>query len=200
MDKQTIDYLKSTYPDVITKDQFYRICHISKKTASYLLDNGLVPCTNSGKQTRKYKIRLDDVIAFLDARENNPYAFKAPDNYYGHGAHNPHALNIERLMKNRKMLRAFLNNRIAKYDDVILPSAVAEITGYTLKTVSAWCEKGKLKSFNIFNRVKIPKEYLVDFLVSDEAILIAKKSTKHIDLLLDALHYINMMCSPKKDA
>ena len=71
MDKQTIDYLKSTYPDVITKDQFYRICHISKKTASYLLDNGLVPCTNSGKQTRKYKIRLDDVIAFLDARENN---------------------------------------------------------------------------------------------------------------------------------
>ena len=142
MDKQTIDYLKTTYPDVITKDQFYRICHISKKTSSYLLDNGLVPCTNSGKQTRKYKIRLDDVIAFLDARENNPYAFKAPDNYYGYGAHNPHALNIERLMKNRKMLRAFLNNRIAKYDDVISPSAVAEITGYTLKTVSAWCEKG----------------------------------------------------------
>ena len=99
MDKQTIDYLKSTYPDVITKDQFYRICHISKKTASYLLDNELVPCTNSGKQTRKYKILLDDVIAFLDARENNPFAFKAPDNYYGHGAYNPHALNIERTEK-----------------------------------------------------------------------------------------------------
>ena len=185
---------------MITKDQFYRICHISKKTASYLLDNGLVPCTNSGKQTRKYKIRLDDVIAFLDARENNPFAFKAPDNYYGRGAYNPHALNIERLMKNRKMLRTFLNNKIANYDDVIPPSKVAEITGYTLKSVLSWCEKGKLKSFNIFNRVKIPKEYLVDFLVSDEGLLIAKKSKKHIDLLLDALHYINMMCAPKKDA
>ena len=200
MDKQTIEYLKTTYPEVITKDQFYRICHISKKTASYLLDNELVPCTNSGKQTRKYKILLDDVIAFLDARENNPFAFKAPDNYYGHGAYNPHALNIERLMKNRKMLRTFLNNKIANYDDVIPPSKVAEITGYTLKSVLSWCEKGKLKSFNIFNRVKIPKEYLVDFLVSDEGLLIAKKSKKHIDLLLDALHYINMMCAPKKDA
>ena len=34
MDKQTIEYLKTTYPEEITKDQFYRICHISKKTAS----------------------------------------------------------------------------------------------------------------------------------------------------------------------
>ena len=198
MDKPTIEYLKTTYPSVITKDQFYRICHISKKTASYLLDNGLVPCINSGKKTRKYKIRLDDVIAFLEVRENNPFAFKAPDTYYGSGAYNPYAINIERLMKKRKLFRTFLSNRIANYDDVISPSAVVEITGYTLKTVSSWCEKGKLKSFNIFNRVKIPKEYLVNFLVSDEGLLIAKKSKKHIDLLLDALQYIKVMTYTKQ--
>ncbi len=190
MDKQTIDYLKSTYPDVITKEQFYQICHISKKTASYLLDNGLVPCINSGKQTRKFKIRLDDVIAFLDARENNPFAFKASSNYYAGGAHNPYAINIERLMNERTILRTFLMDKISDYDDVIPPSAVVEITGYTLKTVSSWCEKGKLKSFNIFNRIKIPKEYLVDFLVSDEGLLIAKKSKKHLTLLIDALQHI----------
>ena len=82
MDNATIEYLKNTYPEKITKDQFYRICHISKKTASYLLDNGLVPCINSGKKTRKYTILLSDVIAFLEAREENPLVFKAPDNYY----------------------------------------------------------------------------------------------------------------------
>ena len=44
------DYLINEYPAVITKDQFYRICNISKKTAKHLLDNGLVPCINSGKK------------------------------------------------------------------------------------------------------------------------------------------------------
>ena len=82
MDQQRIDYLKKTYPEVITKDQFYRICHVSKRTATYLLDNGFVPCTNTGKKTRKYKMRLDDVIDFLIKREENPLQFKAPDNYY----------------------------------------------------------------------------------------------------------------------
>lgn len=194
MDKQTIEYLKTTYPDEITKDQFYRICHISKKTASYLLDCGLVPCTNSGKKTRKYKIRLDDVIAFLDAREKNPLAFKAPDNFYSCNAYNPYAINIERVSKNKDIFRRFLKKQLADYADVISPSKVSEITGYSTKSVALWCENGKLKSFNIFNRIKIPKEYLLDFLTSDEAFLIAKKSRKHIDILYDAIQFINEVC------
>lgn len=194
MDKQTIEYLKTTYPEEITKDQFYRICHISKKTASYLLDCGLVPCTNSGKKTRKYKIRLEDVIAFLEARENNPLAFKAPDNFYRCSAYNPYAINIERVTQNKEILRSFLKKQIADYDDVISPHKVSEITGYSTKTVALWCENGKLKSFNIFNRIKIPKEYLLDFLTSDDAFLISKKSKKHIDLMNDAIQYINEMC------
>ena len=47
-------------PDVITKEQFYRICHISKSTALYLLKSGAVPCEYSGKKTRCYKIKKDD--------------------------------------------------------------------------------------------------------------------------------------------
>ena len=191
MDKQTIDYLKSTYPDVITKNQFYRICHISKRTASYLLDSGLVPCTNSGKKTRKYKIHLDDVIVFLYERENNSLVFKAPENFYKNDFYNPYAINTDRLIKNRSMLRIFLENYIANYEDVLSLSKVVEITGYSSKTVSIWCEKGKLKSFNIFNRVKIPKKYLVDYLTSDEGILIVRKSKKHISILCEALKYIN---------
>ena len=175
MDKQIIEYLKTTYPDVITKDQFYRICHISKKT-------------------RKYKIRLEDVIAFLEARENNPLAFKAPDNFYRCSAYNPYAINIERVTQNKEILRSFLKNQIADYDDVVSPHKVSEITGYSTKTVALWCENGKLKSFNIFNRIKIPKEYLLDFLTSDDAFLISKKSKKHIDLMNDAIQYINEMC------
>lgn len=44
-------------PDVITKDQLYRICHISKSTALYLLQSGKIPCEYTGKRTRCYKIK-----------------------------------------------------------------------------------------------------------------------------------------------
>ena len=42
-------------PDVITKEQFWRLCHISKSTARFLLKSGRVPCSNSGKKTRCYQ-------------------------------------------------------------------------------------------------------------------------------------------------
>lgn len=50
-------------PDVITKDQLYRICHISKSTALYLLQSGKIPCEYTGRKTRCYKIKKADVIA-----------------------------------------------------------------------------------------------------------------------------------------
>ena len=116
MDNATIEYLKNTYPEKITKDQFYRICHISKKTASYFLDNGLVPCINSGKKTRKYTILLSNVIAFLEAREENPLVFKAPDNYYrGDKVCYAYGINVERLIRHRSLLRMFLEMKIASY-------------------------------------------------------------------------------------
>lgn len=42
-------------PDIITKDQLYQICHISKSTALYLLRSGKIPCEYTRKKTRCYK-------------------------------------------------------------------------------------------------------------------------------------------------
>ena len=70
------------YPDSMTKDQFYRIAHISKRHAKYLLDSGLVPCINTGKKTRKYHIATHDVITYLCDREDNPEKYKVPTGFY----------------------------------------------------------------------------------------------------------------------
>jgi len=56
-------YLYEEYPEVISADQLYRICHISKRKAKWLLEHGYIPCEDSGKKTRRYKIRLNDVIS-----------------------------------------------------------------------------------------------------------------------------------------
>ncbi len=43
-------YLLNQYPETVQKEQFRIICHISKRTARYLLQSGLVPCVQSGRK------------------------------------------------------------------------------------------------------------------------------------------------------
>lgn len=53
-------------PEIITKDQLYKICHISKSTALYLHESGKIPCEYNGKKTRCYKIKKEDVIKYFE--------------------------------------------------------------------------------------------------------------------------------------
>ena len=68
-------------PEVMNKEQFFRICHISKSTALHLLKSGKVPCEWSGKKTRCYKIRKEDVKAYLEERAIFPELYSAPSAY-----------------------------------------------------------------------------------------------------------------------
>ena len=72
-------------PDELTMEQFYKLCHVSKKTARYLLRSGKIPCKYTGKRTHSYTIRKEDVIAFLEDREQYPEAYKAPPGWYSGG-------------------------------------------------------------------------------------------------------------------
>lgn len=74
-------FLLSKYPEYVTKDQFYRICHISKNTARYYLENGFIPCIDSGKKTRRFKIAIKDIISFLEDRDENPEKYYLPNHY-----------------------------------------------------------------------------------------------------------------------
>ena len=48
--EKNYDVIRQQYPESISKSQFYRIAHISKATALHLLQNGLVPCKDTGKK------------------------------------------------------------------------------------------------------------------------------------------------------
>ena len=47
-------------PEIMSKEQFYQICHISKTTAGMLLKSGKVPSEYCSKP-RCYKIRKQDL-------------------------------------------------------------------------------------------------------------------------------------------
>ena len=62
-------HLRKEFPETISMDQLYRICHISKRKAHWLLEHGIIPCRDSGKHTRRFSIRLEEVIRFLELRD-----------------------------------------------------------------------------------------------------------------------------------
>ena len=151
------------YPIYITKDQMYRVCHISKKTCLFLLESGLVPCLDSGKKTRRFKIKTTDVVHYLEDRELHPEHYKPPEGYYKQ----PHITQPRALSEHDLLvMRQFYEKELAPWPDVMTIKQVSAFTGYGKTSVERWCSKQYLKNFYIKRRYYIPKEFLVDFLAS----------------------------------
>ena len=156
------------YPEYITKEQFYQICNVSKKTALFYLENGLIPAIDSGKQTRRFKIATADVVVFLKKRDKNPERYRASPGWYrgnsGYKRKPPYAL--VPIDQSEKM-GMFLERWLFDYPDLLKPEDVCKITGYSPKTTTAWCNSGKLHNFLIRRAFLIPKLSLIDFMMSD---------------------------------
>lgn len=166
-------------PEILSKDQFYRLCHISKTTALHLLASGKVPCTYNGKKTRCYAIKKSDVRAYLENRAIFPESYSAPEGWY-----------CSKCMTNPRKLppkvtgdmTQFYTEKLEKHPDVLTTLQVCVFTGYTKSTVGRWCRLKYLKCFGI-RKFHTPKVYLIEFLNYIHFRAINIKSKKHIAML-----------------
>ena len=62
----------------ITAEEACRILHISKRKCAWMLQNGMIPCIDSGKKTRRYTILLNDVLTFKTDYETHPEKYFIP--------------------------------------------------------------------------------------------------------------------------
>lgn len=174
-------HLLKQYPEYITKEQFRIIAHISKQTARFLLTCGLIPCQHSGKKTRCYKIKLTDVIDYLESREQCP-ALYSPSNY-------PLFKEVttgRRLAVNPEeypLLREYLLTTLADYPDAMFPEDVARYTGFQSASVRSWANNGKLKYIPFPPMIIVPKEYLLDFLASKDGLNRRSRTVVFNDLI-----------------
>ena len=130
------------YPEYITKEQLYQICHISKKSAQNLLESGEIPCIDSGRKTHRFLIATADVVDYLQRRDSAPRP--AADETA-----------VEKI-------RAAL----ALYPDVLSVAQVSELTGRRSSTVTKWCRLNYIENIYAGGKNHIPKASLADFLVS----------------------------------
>ena len=170
-------------PDIITKEQVRCICHMSKSTAMYFLKSGKLHCTYSGKKTRCYKIRKEDLMAFIEECEKHPEFYIVPEGWYSGGRKTQR--HSSPLLKIDEDLHEYYQYLLNDYPDVLDTKQISEITGYIYGVVNRWCRKGHLKHFSIGTKYRVPKEYLIDFFCSMPFRRISRKSQWHIDALMN---------------
>ena len=130
------------YPEYITKEQLYQICHISKKSAQNLLESGEIPCIDSGRKTHRFLIATADVVDYLQRRDSAP-----------------------RLAADETAVEK-IRAALALYPDVLSVAQVSELTGRRSSTVTKWCRLNYIENIYAGGKNHIPKASLADFLVS----------------------------------
>ena len=110
------------YPEIMNKEQLRKACHISKRTAHYLLKFNLIPHVCTGKKTRCYAIKKRDVIDFMINREVNPSRYIVPTGWYKYGNEDvkPYKIRIQPPLPNDpQKTRRYYESKLASYPDVI---------------------------------------------------------------------------------
>ena len=126
--------IRRKYPETVSKDQFYQIAHISKATALHLLQNGLVPCKDTGKKTRRYTIRTDDIIFYLIDRELHPEVYRAPDRWYQErsGHYNSRVTYRNELTRmseeERASFRKYMEDEFCQYGDLLTVQYLRQVS------------------------------------------------------------------------
>lgn len=197
---QYYESIRRDYPKEVTKDQFYRIAHISKATALYLLQSGKVPCKDTGKKTRRYTIKTEEIIHYLINREINPDYYKADEDWYkyrsrgrNHGPRTYRAAQREILLDicnaYPNAFKEYIMENLDGYMDLMSVKDVSEFSGYSTQTIHRWILEGQLQTLKSRNKHYIPKPVLSEFFSSEHACRIVQKSWKHellIKCFLDA--------------
>lgn len=182
LDKNELDKCS----DILSKEQLIKVGHMSKRTASYLLESRLLPAKHTGKKTRCYQIQKKDIIDFFYDYSVMPEKYATPPKWYSEKKRiktHSYRRGFKPTEINVKKLRKYYVGKLATYDDILSMTETSEFTGYGLPTVSNWIQNDKLEILRVGRRYLIPKICLLDWITSDEYNNIVRKSKKHINAL-----------------
>ena len=124
-------------PNVLSKEQLIKVGHMSKRTASYLLESKLLPSKNNGKKTRCYEIKKKDVIAFFNDYSVMPEKYATPPKWYSERKQirtRPFRLRFSADNYDDRMLHSYYKRRLAiSYSGVLTLAYVRKIQRYSEK-------------------------------------------------------------------
>lgn len=167
------------YPDTISLEQFYRICHICKRKAKWFLENGYLPCQDSGKKTRRFTIRTTDALRFLRQLEEHPDLLQPPVGIFNSRYHHKECCTQTIQSGNAAAFRKYLTDLWQAEPDILTPAQIHILIGYSRPTISHWMAGGNLRFVNAASGRVVAKEWFIDFLVAYTIKRTGTRSEKH---------------------
>ena len=145
--------------DCVSKEAFYKLCHISKKTAYKLIKSGRIKANKRNCASRHcYEIPISEIERLESIR------------FY------LNKLREEEIDK----VKEYYFEKLQSYPDVITSEDVQAITGYAKETVRRWIQSGKLVATVYKSKYIITKNDFLDFVISPSYVGITRKSREHL--------------------
>ena len=181
----------------ISLGQLYKMLHVSKRKAAWMLQNGIIPCTIRPTKTHRYIIRTADVEAYLQKKR----AERRREIPVGIFNAKPRKRTV---MINRQPVdtvtaaecylaladevkgefRTHLEKRLQYFPDALSAEKAAEMIGYGKGMMLSHIKQKHIAAVKLCGRIVVPKAAIVDFLAGDAAFAIQNKSTWHVNTIL----------------
>jgi hypothetical protein len=164
--------LKKQYGDFLSLDELSRACKIAKRSARYLVENGIIPAIDTGKRTWRYKIAIDDVIRYLKNREKLGSMIPPGAVTSRYREVKPHRVSTRKSYAylvtegQESEVAEYFSHIYADYEDVLTTPNIVEMTGLNKSTVLKLLKGGKIKAIENHPKYLIPKQFLLEFVVS----------------------------------
>ncbi len=183
--------IRTEYSDILSLADITRILKISKRKASWMLQNGYIESKNSGKKTRQYKIKLEALFEYMDKVERNDLSVQIP---LGLSNTTTTTEEIQRIsqrstasythMSLNDDFKEWLDNEWFDVPEILSITDVSRITNYATATVQRWPATRNLKSGMVEDKKLIKtKDWLMDFYYT-VGHKIKMKNQKYIALMI----------------
>ena len=185
--------------EIISLEQLYKMLHISKRKAAWMLQNGIIPCEIRNTPTHKYSVRKEDVLAYMAKSErekrkeipvgifnakktNNPRRTESPDSDCGGYFDDT---NYKLRGKERARFKEMLEDLLSAVPDTLTVDEVAELTGYHRRTILRYVQRKYIYAVTIMGKYYISKQSIINYLATDKAFRNTQKSEWHIFVIED---------------
>lgn len=155
---QDYSYLFDQYPEVVTLEQLHKICRMSKRKGKWLLENGVIPCKDSGKKTKRFQIKLADVVRFLEERDAGLLRDRIPSGAFSSGCQHS---KLDVSLVDSAGFAEFLTAEWIDEPDMLTTRDTVRLTGYNATTMQRWIAEGRIIAILYSGRHLISKEHLV---------------------------------------
>lgn len=81
------------------------------------------------------------------------------------------------------MMKKFYEDELCNYPDIIDVSTVISLTVFSKSAITNWVRLKKLKEIRAKKKFYIPKEYLIEFLISPNYRQIRRKTEKQLKMM-----------------